>query len=381
MTGWMIRHPIKAIVLASATLLLAVGASYGLKLKEAAFILADVAAGDGPSPLKDTVPAPQRTAISWTIDGRPNHGDLYVPATGARARLVLVPGLAALGKDDPRLIAFANTLGRAGFLVLVPEIANLREFRAHPDDALVLADAALFLSRDYDAGPLPRTAGFAALSYASGPAVLAAMDPRIADTTPFILAIGGYFSMNDVLTFVTTRKFRLHPDDPWQTGNPASYATWAFLRANAAGADDPRDIDLLTRIADAKLADENANVEPLSFQLGTEGRAIFDLMTNTDPEAVPGMIARLPPRLRAGLAALDLSQQDLSRLKARMILLHGSDDPMIPSTESRKFAAAIDNVHLAVIAEITHVEFNGASDVIDGIKMLLAMRDMLRFRQ
>lgn len=377
----MIRHPIKAIVLACAALLAAVGTSYGLKLKEAAFILADVAAGDGPSAYKNSVPAPQRTAISWTIDGRPNHGDLYVPATGARARLVLVPGLAALGKDDPRLVAFANTLGRAGFLVLVPEIANLREFRAHPDDALVLADAALFLSREYDAGHLPRTAGFAALSYASGPAVLAAMDPRIAETTPFVLSIGGYYSMNDVLTFVTTRKFRLHDDDQWQTGNPASYATWAFLRANAAGADDPRDIDLLTRIADAKLEDENANVEPLSFQLGPEGRAIFDLMTNTDPEAVAGMVARLPPRLRQGLAALDLSQQDLSRLKARMILLHGSDDPMIPSTESRRFAAAIDNVHLAVIAEITHVEFNGASDVIDGIKMVLAMRDMLRFRQ
>ncbi len=381
MIGWTIRHPFKAMAVASFAVLMAVGTSYGLKLKEAAFILADVAAGDGPSAFKASVPAPHRSTIAWTIDGRSNHGDLYVPTTGARARLVLVPGLAALGKDDPRLIAFANTLSRAGFLVLVPEIANLREFRAHPDDALILADAALFLSRDYDAGSLPRVAGFAALSYASGPAVLAAMDPRIADTTPFILSIGGYYSMNDVVTFVTTRMFRRDENAPWQEGNPASYATWAFLRANAAGADDPRDIDLLTRIADAKLADENANIDPLSFQLGAEGRSIFTLLMNRDPDAVPQLVAALPPRLRAGLAALDLSQQDLSRLKARMILLHGSDDPMIPSTESRKFADAIADVHLCVIAEITHVEFNGASDVIDGLKMLVAMRDMLRFRQ
>ena len=47
------------------------------------------------------------------------------------------------------------------------------------------------------------------------------------------------------------------------------------------------------------------------------------------------------------MAALDLSRADLSRLGARLILLHGRDDAIIPFTQSLALAAAAPAARLS----------------------------------
>src|SRR5919106_903658 len=100
---------------------------------EAARVLTDIAAGSGPSALKENTPEPSRTPIS--NPGAAPLGDLYWPGEDAAAALVLVPGAVKDGKDDPRMVAFANTFARARFAVLVPEIPNLRTRQLSPEDA------------------------------------------------------------------------------------------------------------------------------------------------------------------------------------------------------------------------------------------------------
>ena len=52
-----------------------------------------------------------------------------------------MPGLTPYGKDDPRLAAFAGSLAWSRFLVLLPEIANLRALRVSGADSAIIADA------------------------------------------------------------------------------------------------------------------------------------------------------------------------------------------------------------------------------------------------
>lgn len=96
---------------------------------EALDVLRDIASGAGPSRLKATAPAPRKTTLAYCAAGARRVADLYVAGT-PKAGLVLVPGVARAGKDAPRLVAFARTLARARFMVLVPDIANLRALRA-----------------------------------------------------------------------------------------------------------------------------------------------------------------------------------------------------------------------------------------------------------
>jgi hypothetical protein len=92
---------------------------------EAALIMLDVAAGGVPTLWQDITPPPTTYPKRWA-DGE---GDLYMPGGKVRAALVLVPGAAVLGRDEPRLQAFARTFVRAGFAVLEPELPEVRQLR------------------------------------------------------------------------------------------------------------------------------------------------------------------------------------------------------------------------------------------------------------
>ena len=74
--------------------------------------------------------------------------------------------------------------------------------------------------------------------------------------------------------------------------------------------------------------------------------------------SIKTLIADLPETLRAELTALNPAAQDLSELNARLIVLHGRADPIIPYTESLAMAEAIadEQVRLFVIDGLAHVE-------------------------
>ena len=174
-----------------AALALALAACSPSRAIEAARVLADIAAGEGPSGLKSATPPPRRVAVSYRVAGRAHGGDFYHPGDGARAAMVLVPGVAEAGKNDRRLVAFATTLARARFAVLVPDIPSLRALEVRASDAREIADAVAYLASSggfAPGGPL----GITAISYAVGPAVLAALEPDVRERVGFVVGIGGY---------------------------------------------------------------------------------------------------------------------------------------------------------------------------------------------
>ncbi len=356
---------------------------------EAAWFLEDVAAGAGPSTWKTLHNEPTRETTAWSANGRASSGDLYRPqAERVKGRILFLPGLAPGGKDDARVVAFATTLARAGWAAFVPDMASIRELRASPDDVGYVADAVTWLS-GADVGAPPSRVGIASLSYMSGPAILAAARADVADKVSFLFSIGGYHDVTAMIRFVTTRAYRASPGDPWSYAPPADYATWTFLKANAEGVDDPADRALLIRIAEAKLAEELGEAPKGGFDaaaasegLKADGRAVFALIANRDPEKVPALIDALPPRLRDAIAKLDPSRADLSGLRAELLLVHGEDDPMIPATESEALDARFGSgAHLYVLEQVTHVEVNRPASFWDQLDMLFAARRLLSYRE
>ena len=346
-----------ARILVSTAIVAALAACSPSRAFEAARVLDDIAAVDGPSGLKAATPTPSRTPVAYSVEGRSRGGDLYRPGEAARAGIVLVPGAAEAGKDDRRLVAFANTLARAGFAVLVPDIASLRALKVQASDAREIADAIGHLASRDELAPNGRV-GVVAISYAVGPAVIAALEPDVRDRLRFIVGIGGYHDIEAVVTFFTTGYYRARPAGPWRYREPNAYGKWVFVLGNADRVEDARDATTLEAMARRKLADSEADVSDLAADFGAEGRAFHALITNRDPERVPALIAALPEPVRAEIAALDLARRDLGRLKARLILVHGSDDSIIPPTESRALAAAApqDAADLYIVDGLAHVD-------------------------
>jgi len=338
---------------------------------DAAHVVADIVRALEAAPgARPTDPAPRQ--IAYEAGGRRYQADLYLGALVPRAGLVLVPGAAPGGRLHPLLTAFAGSMARAGFAVLVPDVGTLARLEVSADDARLFADAATYLATRPDLAPGGRI-GAATFSYSVGPAILAALQPEMRDRVRFILAVGGYHDIRDVLRFSTTGWYR--DAGAWRHRKPNSYATLVFVLSvldEIASADDRR---LLREIADRRLKDPGADVADQAARLGSEGRSVFDLATNRERDRFPTLVAALPAAVRAELDRLDLAGRDLSELRARLILVHGENDDIVPFPHSQALARAAPQARAYILRGLDHVELRGR--LLDGWTLYCAVSDLL----
>lgn len=344
---------------------------------EAAALLTDIAAGEGPSALKQTTPQPGRVALVYGKHVGET-GDLYQGTAVPRGAVVVVPGLTQYGKDDPRLVAFAQSLARAQFVVLVPDVPDLRALKISAADSAYIADAIDALEQRFDPAGR-RSIGLVTISYAAGPALLAVAQTPAGQHVGFVVAIGGYYDITAAIAFVTTGYYRL-PDAEWRYETPNDFGKWVFLRSNADRVSDPADRSRLHEIAKQRLDNLKASIDDLVAGLGPEGRAVYALIANRDPQQVPALIARLPPAIRNDLVRLDLKQQNLNAIHGPIFLIHGRDDTTIPYAQSEALAAALGSrAHLYLIDHFAHIGAAGMS-LSDNLELLSAATDILRER-
>jgi pimeloyl-ACP methyl ester carboxylesterase len=328
------------------------------RAQEARDLLTDIAAGDAPSRLKETMPEPSRITIGYRRAAGTAIADVYRAAAAQRGAVVVVPGLTPDGKDDARLVAFAKSLARASFLVLVPDIANTRALKVSAADRASIADAIEELAQRF-AGGGERSVGLVAISYAVGPALLAASRTPAGRHVRFIVAIGGYYDIEAAIGFVTTGYFQA-PDGSWQRGTPNEWGKWVFVRSNADRVTDPADRGWLRRIAERRLANPVAEIGDLVARLGPDGRAVYDLVINGDPARVPALIGQLPGAIREELRRLDLKGRHFAAIAGPVFLIHGRDDAIIPYSESVKLAEAVGaQTDLTILDHFAHVDAGG----------------------
>jgi pimeloyl-ACP methyl ester carboxylesterase len=341
----------------------------------ATLLLADLARID--LPLPDTRPEIGREELFFDTGGRRQAADLYRPPGKGRAGLVLVPGAAEGGRRDARLVEFATALARSGFVVLAPDIPSLRELQLTPGNAREILDAVLLLKDSGYFSPDQRL-GVAAFSVASGPAVLAALDPRDGSRIDFLLLVGGYLDLERTLVFLTTGYFETAEGAVHR--EPDSYGKWVYTLGNANRLQDPSDRRVLAELARRKLADPESDTAALQARLGPEGRSVRDFIENTDPARARALMRGLPATVQADIAALNLATRDLAQTRARFILVHGLDDDIIPYTESISLAAALPpgRAGLYLLPGLHHVdrEFSGR----DAWRMWRALQDLLSQR-
>jgi pimeloyl-ACP methyl ester carboxylesterase len=343
---------------------------------DAALVIEDVIAGPGESRLKQRTGKPTRMTVRYGESTKRREADLYTPAGTSRAALVLVPGLTPAGKSDPRLVDLAETLARMGFTVLVPEVPGFRSYRVAADDIDVLADA-LHHVETLPSMDARRPVGIGAFSYAVGPALIAATRAGIAERVDFVVGVGGYYDLRSLIAYYTTGAHRGDGDGP----TPYDTGKWFFAMGIANRLPDENDRRIIEGAARRAVFAGGSGLEPVNLAGLTPGGAAFmELLENTRAERVPGLLAQLPRDLKDEISALNPAEKDLGRLSARLILLHGRNDQIIPYTQSVALAGAVpgDQVQLFLIDGLAHVALEptwGDVDILlEMVTALLAQR-------
>lgn len=346
---------------------------------EAGLALEDIATGYGPSRLKERTPEPIRRTIDYAIEGRDYRGDLYLSPQGALAGIVLVPGVVPDGKDDSRLVALASTLARLRFAVLVPDLQGLRRLRVRASDVGEVADAFRYLVSRPELVPEGR-AGIAGFSYGAGPVLLAALEPDLRSRVGFVIAVGGYYDLNTIVTYFTTGYYETEPDGDWHYRRPNPYIKWVFTLSNSDLVERAADRERLKAFAEKIALDPEADVSGLSESLAPDARAFYALLVNEDPARVPTLIDRLPHRIRDEIEGLNPAAHTLRALQAQVILVHGRSDNLIPYSQSLALARALPphQAQLFLIDGLAHVDIQVTRQDIP--PLLAAMEALLAHR-
>lgn len=278
----------------------------------------------GAPPLLSYVTAALRPAAPVSIETAAGEVklDVYEPEAKSRGRLVIFPAANEQGKDDPRLVRFAQAFARTGLRVYMPTLPNINRQVFHPR---VIEEMGGVL--DYVQNDSAGRGDVAVLSFSSGtgPALIAAAK---AEPAPDLLvSFGGYLDLANVIRFHTTSPVA----DP--------FGTWLFARYYAQFLPSP-DAAVMYEIADRKWRDPEALIADLAAGLGTDGQAVLALLQNRDPEKVARLLAALPPALQEFMKELD-PEPALSELATPVLLLHSRHDAVIPFEESVKLEAAL----------------------------------------
>jgi fermentation-respiration switch protein FrsA (DUF1100 family) len=235
-------------------------------------------------------------------------------------------------------------LARAGFRVAVPTVPGLTRFRLRPEDAEPVVASVQALDREGRPGKI----ALLGVSVGAGPALLAAADLRVAHRVGAVLSLGGYASTVELLRYFLTGAYAYRGVSG--RTRPQPEAARLFLREN---------LDLVGNAEDRQRLSEwltRSGAPPAA--LSPEGAAVIRLVENREPGRVEELVRALPPSLQELLARLS-PDTVVARIRARLLLVHGRDDPAVPFTESLRLAdAARGNAgtRVVVVSVLAHVE-------------------------
>jgi dienelactone hydrolase len=314
---------------------------------------------------------------------------IYRPlGKGRTAGVLLIPGLHPQGVNDPRFDLLARAIVRQGFTVLGPDIVDFRRFQVTEACIGEIICAAKFMIErmaDVDTDKV----GIFGVSYSAGPVLIAASHEELADKIAFVVSLGGYYDLLNPIEYVLTGNYDM--DGKHLTLQPHPWARMIFALNNldliASDGDTPK----LQEALGCRLRLDEAGAKEWEARLSGEGRELLSLVLGP---ANPELHARMSPAL-ARLAraagslspAVALTPDTLRRMRARIYLLHGANDDVIPCSETWRLAEALRQrghpaERVLISKGITHVDPAGKNlpwheKLIEGFRLITFMMALI----
>jgi dienelactone hydrolase len=272
--------------------------------------------------------------VTFRCGDRGIAANLYRPNDkGRHSGLILAHGAIKGGKDDRALRFGGQSLARAGYVVLVPQLENLNRLRLHQDDVDALVASVRYLSgQEFSNGKI----GLMGVCLSAPLVFSAATEPSVSQNVSVITCWGGFYNINDWLQAVIARHYiDAGVAKPWKPRTLLIEETPKWLIELLPDASDRASIEKMLR---------GSPKDSVKSKLSPSGRALYELLTNRDPKRVRQLWLRLDPKIQQTLDNLS-PHMKAGRLKTKIAIIHTRNDDVIPWVESCKLADAIEKAH------------------------------------
>jgi dienelactone hydrolase len=318
---------------------------------------------------------------------------LYRPDERIRRVVLLVPGVHAMGIDEPRLTAFSGELAASGVAVATIELPDLTRYQFDARAVDMIEDAALWLSNQPEVGTTGRI-GIMGVSFAGGLSVVAAGRPSLREKLAFVFSFGGHGDLPRALRYLCTGLEPARPDDPEDAARrvrpPHDYGVAIILLGLADRMVPPAQVEplrtgILTFLRASQLdaVDKQKSQEVfeqarrLAGSLPEPAATLLNLVNDRNVKVLGD---RLLPVLESVTYQNSLSPERSPAPAAPVFLLHGTDDNVIPAVETVLLAHHLDGrtrVRYLLSDLITHASADRAPGPGDVLRLVGFWSDIL----
>lgn len=378
------RRPRLAVILAALTIVLAGGYAATPYARALSLI---VRAADMGGPLETIANGRARVVtIGPQTSITTRHGEvparLYRPDGGFRRTVLLVPGIHAMGIDEPRLTALARDLAATGVAVMTMALPDLQRYEITARSTDVIEDAVTALSQEDDLAPDGRV-GMIGISFAGGMSIVAAGRPSIRDRAAFVLSFGGHGDLPRVIRYLCTGEAP-HVAGV-ETHAPHDYGVAVVLYGMAPRVVPPEQVEPLREgirtflwasqltLVDRKQADATfAKAREAATRLPQPAATYLTYVNDRNVKALGPVLVPHIGEIASNEAISP--QRAAEQPVAPVYLLHGADDTVIPAVESvllgHHLGAKAVNVRVLLSHLITHAEVDKSAAATETWKLV-----------
>ena len=266
--------------------------------------------------------------------------------------LFFVNGVVTEGRQLPEVRRLAEGLGRAGYLVVVPDLPGLRRGEIRPETVHETLEVARAISERTDARD--GRVGLIGVSTGATLALLAAEKEDLDGRVSVVAGLAPYADVKTLLSIATTGHYQ-------KDGRLVPYEADPFL----PGVTTQSLVSMLPPSEDRDtLLDELEEVDRLRPEfltdlrgMGAEARSVAELLANEDPRRFDELYAGLPSGVRANLRELSPVAGD-ERVSAPVELISGPRDRYFPLSETYAVRRIAPQARVSVTEALDHVEPN-----------------------
>lgn len=302
-------------------------------------------------------------------DGSKVFADIYLPEIGKqsnRGTIMLVHGMTAYGNRDPRMVALAKAMAGCGYIAVCPHFPDIAEFRIRMRTVDEIGAALDAIADDSGLCRGGMISIFSA-SFSAGIALIAASRDGTAERVSSICGVGSYSGIESSIEFLLGRRDN---DDYGRLIVLKNFVhclhdySDSFYRALHEGILDnglKRDVPVMPEIMKTLPVGEKVELFMLlndpDYRLNVWRRIMDD-----SPEA---------RSLCERLCVLNHAHN----LRARIVLIHGARDDVIPSSESIQLFNRLKDFQ--VPSRILLTDLVGHGDLVQGSKLITGLAGLI----
>jgi pimeloyl-ACP methyl ester carboxylesterase len=257
---------------------------------------------------------------------------LYIPQdVDNPPGMVLLHGVHHLGIEEPRLVNFAHALAGAGIEVMTTELRDLADYHVSPPSVEQIGISAVILSNQLHQ---PKV-GVLGLSFAGGMALLAAAKPEYSNNIAFVVSIGGHDDLARVSRFFATNTIE-RPDGSVIPFEAHEYGVLVLAYSHLEDFFSAPDIPYAKDALRFWLYEQSDLSLKAASHLSPAGKAKLDQLLHHRDQIQQQLLDEI--KLHGDEMAAVSPRGHLSGLTVPVLLLHGSGDAVIPTSETQWLA-------------------------------------------